>query len=318
MRKRRGVRGLVVAIVNVGVILAAALIIKSQAAVDPAPDYASFDLPSDSEFTPPAPIETRRVAAPRYAAPAATAPPSLAGGQDTSATVVPPVGRESEDSSAVRFEQLGDLPSRSGYALLGAAVTDSSPANTAASASGYGSPGSAPTSGRRYSSGGNYAGGSGSSSGGGGGSGSGGGGGGGSRSSAKSTSADSGERSGQELISLADYQGASFGDAPSFLPTGSPGNPGLGAGTSFSFPLPGRGTAPGGSPISLTQPPGGGSSSGAIGTGAALPSVGGGTGSTAGGTQLQEPVQVPEPSTILLLGGGLALAAYRRRRRPTR
>jgi hypothetical protein len=30
---------------------------------------------------------------------------------------------------------------------------------------------------------------------------------------------------------------------------------------------------------------------------------------------LQEPVSVPEPSTALLLGCGLALAAYRNRRR---
>ena len=42
-----------------------------------------------------------------------------------------------------------------------------------------------------------------------------------------------------------------------------------------------------------------------------------GAGSTAGVSQLQ-PVSVPEPSTLLLLGGGLALATYRSRRKLTR
>ena len=49
--------------------------------------------------------------------------------------------------------------------------------------------------------------------------------------------------------------------------------------------------------------------------GSTLPNAG--AGSTAGVSQLQ-PVSVPEPSTLLLLGGGLALATFRRRRKLTR
>ena len=297
MRKRRGARGLILLVVNVVVIIAAALIIQSRAAVDQAPSYASFDFPAESDSSLLSRFGTGTI--PASASSSSSAPASSSSpGQDLSAHVVPPAAAAADDSSAVgneAFEELWYGQAHSAYTPLGAFANDSgSWTKSGAPLGGYGSSSNASASGaHRAASGAGYAGG------GGGGFSSPGGGGGMSapQSSASSTGAGLRSSSGDSGAS------ASAADIPASLPTQAQGNPLFGGSNAFSAPL-----------FPLAQFPGI-RSSGAIATGATLP--GPGAGSSAAVTQLQQPVSVPEPSTLFLLGSALAFVAYRSRK-PTR
>lgn len=293
MRKRRGVRGLALAIINVVVILAAALIVQSRGAGDVAPSNGSFALPAEQDLAPLGTLDSRPALTPRVSSSSAAAPSKSAGGQDTSGTVVPPVARQSEDSSATSDVASEPVWYEQTYAAVAPFVTasDNPLPKAGASLGGYASSAS-PTYGRRSSSGGGY--------GGGGASGGAASSGGGSRSTAQNATTNS--ASSAALRSPTADPAFAAADVPTLLPTQAQGTPLFGGGAAsggFSFPL--------------LQFPGAGS---AITMGAMLPNVGEGSsdGSTASVTQLQQPVSVPEPTTLLLLGSGLAFAAYRRQR----
>jgi hypothetical protein len=293
MRRRNSAQGLILATVNVLVIVGVTFIVKSLAAGDAAPSQSSRSLPAESEFALPSP-GARAALTSGGASSASLASPSAAAGQDTSAQVVPPSATGWEEAPAINhvdFGQLSDLPSRP-FAPL---VADSgSWPQLQASASGYGSS-SAPSYSRRPGLGGGY-------SGMGGGFPSGGGGGGGRPSNAQNSQIDPASAA---LRSSSGGPTASAAGAP-LLPSQAQGNP-------QGNPFLSGGNGLGGPPsFVLTQVPKLGSG-GAVGSGLVLPTGAGG--STANVTQLQTPVSVPEPTTALLLGCGLALAAYRNRRR---
>ncbi|MGH9236620.1 MAG: PEP-CTERM sorting domain-containing protein [Vicinamibacterales bacterium] len=286
MRKRTSVRGLVLATVNLVVILAAALIVKSLAAGNPGPSSDSFALPTDSNYALLSGTDNRPFTSGASAEFAPAASPSTTG-EDPSGHVVSPSQSEPAEYPAIsdlEFDPLWYGQSHSAFAPL---VTGSglwAPSGT--SLGGYGSSPSATPFSRR------------SGWGGGGFSGAGGGGGfpssgGGNPSYAQNSLLDSISNGGG--LRSSDGTTASIAGAP-LLPAQAQGNPFFAGG----IPV-------GGPALPLVQFPGlGAGGAGALNAG----------GSTASVTQLQEPVSVPEPSAVLLLGCGLALAAYRRRRRP--
>lgn len=296
MRRRKSAQGLILAIINVLVILGVTFIVKSLAAEDPSPSQSSLSLPAESEFALPSP-GARAALTSGGSSSASSASPSEAG-QDTSAQVVPPSATGWEEAPAIEgldFDQLSYVPSRP-FAPL---VDDSgSWSQLQASARGYGSS-SAPSYARRSGLGAGY-------SGGGGGFPSGGGGGGGRPSNAQGSNSQIDPAS-AALRSSSGGPTASAAGAP-LLPPQEQGNP---QGNPF---LSGNNSLGGPPMFALTQFPGLGTGK-PVTTSVVLPTSGGG--STANVTQLQTPVSVPEPSTALLLGCGLALAAYRNRRRLT-
>ena len=283
MRRRKGLQGLILATINVLVILGATFIVRSLAAGDPSPSQSSLSLPAESEFALPSP--GARAAFASAASPSASSVPSAAG-QDTSAQVVPPSGTGWEEAPAIdsEFDELSYGPSRP-FAPL---VPDSgSWPQLQASASGYGSS-SAPSYSRRSGLGGGFSGmGGGFPSGGGGG---------GRPSNAQNSQIDPASAALR----------ASAAGSP-LLPPQAQGDP---QGNPF---LSGNNSLGGPPMFGLTQFPGLGTGK-PVTTSVVLPTSGG---STANVTQLQTPVSVPEPTTALLLGCGLALAAYRNRRRLT-
>jgi hypothetical protein len=275
VRKRRSVRGLIIATVSLVVILAAALVVKSLAAGNPGPgsDSSSFALPGESNYALLSGADN-----PSFTSGASS---SFTGVQDTSATVVPPSPAEAHEYLAIgdlEFDPLWYGQSRSVFAPLATGWASSAPSG--ASLGGYGSSlGAMPFSRRSGWGAGGF-------------SGAGGGGfpssGGGTPSSAQNSLLDSSSNGG-----LSDGTTASIVGAP-LLPAQAQGNPSFGgvpvSGVTFPFAqFPGLGVA-------------------------GTPALNAG-GSTASATQLQEPVPVPEPSTVLLLGCGLAIAVYRQRRR---
>ena len=278
MRKRRSVRGLIIATVSLVVILAAALVVKSLAAGNPGPgsDSSSFALPGESNYALLSGADN-----PSFTSGASS---SFTGVQDTSATVVPPSPAGAHEYPAIgdlEFDPLWYGQSRSVFAPLATGWGSSAPSG--ASLGGYGSSlGAMPFSSRR------------SGWGPGGFSGAGGGGGFPSSGSATPSAAQNSLLDSSSNGGLSDGTTASIAGAP-LLPAQAQGNP-------FS----GRGIPVSGLTFPFAQFPGLGA--------AGAPALNAG-GSTASATQLQEPVPVPEPSTVLLLGCGLALAAYRNRRR---
>src|SRR5688572_14276186 len=290
MRRRNSAQGLILATVNVLVIVGVTFIVKSLAAGDADPSQSSLSLPAESEFALPSP-GARAALTSGGSSSASLASPSAAAGQDTSAQVVPPSATGREEAPAIEgvdFDQLSYLPSRP-FAPL---VADSGSPQLQASASGYGSS-SAPSYSRRSGSGGGF-------SGMGGGFPSSGGGGGGRPSNAQNSQINPASAA---LRSSSGGPTASAAGAP-LLPSQAQGNPFLSGGNGLGGPP----------SFVLTLVPKLGSGA-AVGSGLVLPTGAGG--STANVTQLQTPVSVPEPSTALLLGCGLALAAYRNRRRLT-
>ena len=299
MRRRKSARGLILATVNVVVILGAALIVKSLAAGNPGLSHKSLlSLPGESEFALPSP-GARAAYSSGGSSSASSASPAGAG-QDTSAQVVPPSATGWEEAPAIEgvdFDQLSYVPSRP-FAPL---VDDSgSWPQSQASASGYGSS-SVPSYGRRPGLSGGFSGmGGGFPS-------SGGGGGGGGRPSNAQSSNSQIDPASAALRSSSGGSTASAAGSP-LLPPQAQGNP-------QGIPFLSGNNSLGGPPMfALTQFPGLGTGK-PVTTSVVLPTAGGG--STASVTQLQTPVSVPEPTTALLLGCGLALAAYRNRRRLT-
>ena len=286
MRKRKSARGVALAIVNVVVILGAAFIVKSLAAGDPARSHSSFSLPAESEFALPSPGARAAISS---GGSSSASSPSPAAGQDTSAQIVPPSATGWEEAPPidhVDFDQLSYLPSHP-FAPL---VPDSgSWPQLQASATGYGSL-SAPSYGRRAGLSGGFSGMGGFPSSGGGG--------GGRPSNAQSSNSQIDPAS-AALRSSSGGPTASAAGAP-LLPPQAQGNPLFAGGNTLGAPA-----------FPLVQFPGLGSG-GAVATGLIVPNLGGGP--AANVTQLQQPVSVPEPSTALLVGCGLALAAYRKRR----
>jgi len=297
MRRRKSARGLLLATVNVLVILGAAFIVQSLAAGDPSPSQTSLSLPAESEFALPSP-RSRAAFASAGSSSASSGSPSAAG-RDISAQVEPPSAPESDEApafDAVEFDEFSYVPSR----LFAPLLDDSgSWPQLQASARGYGSS-SVPSYSRRSGLGGGYSGmGGGFPS-------SGGAGGGGRPSSAQSVNSQIAPAS-AALRSSSGGPTASAAGAP-LLPSQAQGNP---QGNPFLSGSNGLGGPP-----SFAQNLSSNLGSGGLGaSGLVLPTGAGG--STAGVTQLQTPVSVPEPSTAILLGCGLALAAYRNRRRLT-
>lgn len=298
MRKRSGVGGLILATVSMIVVIAATLITSSRAAFHQAPSSGPSELLAESEFAPLSNRNSRPLSSRSSSSPTAAITHSAAGGGDTSAQVGVPTGPAesggSYTTSDAAFEQLWYGQAHSAFAPIGG-DSWSSP-QSVASASGYGSSSNADAYRRRSAQSGGYAGASGGGypSGGGGGA------------SNPQSSLSSGSSSRAQVLSNAGTPDLD-GEVPSLLPAQAIAN------LPQSNPLLGTGPAVGAT--SAFAPFRGTGSGGGLATGAALPSVG--AGSTASVTQLQ-PVSVPEPSTVLLLGGGLALAAYRSRRKPTR
>lgn len=281
MRKRTSVRGLVLATVNVVVILAAALIVKSLAAGNPGPGSSSFALPTDSKYALLSGNDNRPFTSGASAAFAPAASPS-ASAEDPSGHVVSSFPSEPPEYPAIgdlEFDPLWYGQSRSAFAPL---VTDSGSWAQSGASLGYGSSSGATASRRRSGWGaGGFAG-----AGGGGGFPSSGR---GTPSNAQNSLLDSSNNGGGLWSS--DGSTASVAGAP-LLPAQGQGNPFFAGG----IPV-------GGPPFLRLQFPNGAGAAVALNAG----------GSTASVVQLQEPVSVPEPSTVLLLGCGLALAAYRRR-----
>jgi hypothetical protein len=286
MSKRKSAQGLLLAIINVAVIVGVTFVIQSLAAEDPAPSStSSFDFPNESEFAFPSPADERTAFTPRGSS-SASASPSSAKGQNTSEDIVAAITIDAQASptlGGLEFDQLWDGQADWAHAPF---LPDSESSwQPGLSASGYGPPSSAPAFGRRSGLSTGYAGmGGGFSPSGGG-------------SRGKSRSEDS--ASSGEFGSSDSGASASAAGEP-LLPTQALGNPLFGGGTGGPLPFP------------LTQFPG----RGPAGLGTSLTSPNQGGGASANVTQL-EPVQVPEPSTALLLGCGVALAAYRNRRRVT-
>ncbi len=286
MRKRQSVRGLILATVNLVVILAAALIVKSLAAGNPGPSSSSFALPTDSKYALLSGTDNRPFTSGASAAFTPAASPSTSG-EEPFGHVVSPSPSEPPEYPAIsdlEFDPLWYGQSHSAFAPL---VTDSGSWVRSGASLGYGSSSGAAPSSRR----------SGWGAGGFSGAGGGGGGfpssGGGTPSYAQNSLLDSSSNGGG--LRSSDGTTASIASVP-LLPPQAQANPFFGAG----IPV-------GGPAFPLAQFPG-------LGAGGAAALNAGG--STASVTQLQEPVSVPEPSTVLLMGCGLALAAYRRRRLP--
>lgn len=286
MRKRQSVRGLILATVNLVVILAAALIVKSLAAGNPGPSSSSFALPTDSKYALLSGTDNRPFTSGASAAFTPAASPSTSG-EEPFGHVVSPSPSEPPEYPAIsdlEFDPLWYGQSHSAFAPL---VTDSGSWVRSGASLGYGSSSGAAPSSRR----------SGWGAGGFSGAGGGGGGfpssGGGTPSYAQNSLLDSSSNGGG--LRSSDGTIASIASVP-LLPPQAQANPFFGAG----IPV-------GGPAFPLAQFPG-------LGAGGAAALNAGG--STASVTQLQEPVSVPEPSTVLLMGCGLALAAYRRRRLP--
>ena len=292
MRRRNSAQGLILATVNVLVIVGVTFLVKSLAAGDADPSQGSLSLPAESEFALPSP--GARAALTSGGSSSASLASPAAAGQDTSAQVVPPSATGWEEAPAIEgvdFDQLSYVPSRP-FAPL---VADSGSPQLQASASGYGSS-SAPSYSRRSGLGGGFSGmGGGFPSGGGGG---------GRPSNAQNSQIDPASAA---LRSSSGDPIASAAGAP-LLPPQAQGNP---QGNPF---LSGNNSLGGPPMFALTQFNGLGTGK-PVTTSVVLPTAGGG--STANVTQLQTPVSVPEPTTALLLGCGLALAAYRNRRRLT-
>lgn len=285
MRKRQSVRGLILATVNLVVILAAALIVKSLAAGNPGPSSSSFALPADSKYALLSGTDNTPFTSEASSAVAPAASPT-AGGQDTSAPVVPPSLTDPREYPAIGDLEFDSLWYGQSYSAFAPLPTDSGSWARSGASLGYGSSSGAAPSSRR------------SGWGAGGFSGAGGGGGfpssgGGTPSYAQNSLLDSSSNGGG--LRSSDGTTASIASAP-LLPPQAQANPLFGGG----IPV-------GGPAFPLAQFPG-------LGAGGAAALNAGG--STASVTQLQEPVSVPEPSTVLLMGCGLALAAYRRRRLP--
>ena len=285
MRKRKSVRGLVLAAINVVVILAAALVVQSLAAGDFVPTSSLAVLPDESEFTL-ASLDDR-TPFPFRGASGPLASPSSAKGRDASTEIVAAAANGRQDalpSGALEFDEHWYAEPFAGFAPS-ATASESFPLK--ASASGYGSALSTASFGRRSGLSTGYAGmGGGFGAGG----------------ANNPLSSQSSPVSSAGLRSSSPGPVASVAGAP-LLPTQAQGNP-------FSQ-APGNPLSGGGNPVfgltlTLAQSPG-------LGAGGAAVLNQGGSGASV--TQLQEPVSVPEPSTVLLLGCGLALAAYRNRRR---
>lgn len=286
MRKRTSARGLVLATVNLVVILAAALIVKSLAAGNPGPSSDSFALPTDSKYALLSGTDNRPFTSGASAAFTPAASPSTSG-EEPFGHVVSPSPSEPPEYPAIsdlEFDPLWYGQSHSAFAPL---VTDSGSWIRSGTSLGYGSSsGATPSSRRSGWSGGGFAG-----------AGGGGGGGfpssgGGTPSYAQNSLLDSSSNGGG--LRSSDGTTASIAGAP-LLPAQAQGNPFFAGG----IPV-------GGLAFPLGQFPG-------LGAGGAAALNAGG--STASVMQLQEPVSVPEPSTVLLLGCGLTFAAYRNRRR---
>jgi hypothetical protein len=281
MTKRKSAQGLLLAIINVAVILGVTLVIQSLAAEDPAPRSVSLDLPAESEFALPSPIEERLAFASRGSSSAATAAPSSPTGQAASDEIVATTTIGAQESPALGtagLDELWDLWQDQSNSAQSPFTADSeSGAPPGISVSGYLSSSNAPAFGRRSGLSTGYAGMGGGFSGAGG------------RSPGNSRNSQSLANSSAGLQSSSDLTASPAG-GPS-LPIQAQGNP------SFGGPL-----------FPLAQFPGVGSG---VGTSPILQNGGGGTSANV----TQEPVQVPEPSTALLLGCALALATFRKRRR---
>jgi hypothetical protein len=294
MRRRKSARGLVLAAVNVAVLLGAALIVQSLAAGDPAPSSSSFAVPAEPESGFRAPAGRRTAYASRGPSSASSSSPVTTKRQEPSAQTVPATTESPEAAvTGVEFEEVWYDQSQSAFAPFATGTGSQRPISLT---SGYGSPSNAPAYSRRSGSGGGYAGG------GGGGFPSGGGG------NPRSAQTSQPYASAAGLRASSDGGGASVAGTQ-LLPTQASNNPVFGGGNPLGAPL-----------FPLASFPGAGfgaaAATNAAATGSVLPNLGGG--STANVTQSQEPVSVPEPSTALLLMGGLAVAAYRSRRRYAR
>jgi hypothetical protein len=285
MTKRKSAQGLLLATINVAVILGVTLVIQSLAAEDPAPRSVSLNLPAESEFALPSPVEERLAFASRGSSSAAAASPSAAKGQDMSAEIVATTTIGAQESPALGtagLDELWDLwQDESAPSPFTADSESWGPPGI--SVSGYSSSSNAQAFGRRSGLSTGYAGMGGGFSGSGGG------------------SRPGNSRNSQSLAS--NSAGLQSSSGPTASPVGGPslpiqaqGNPSFGGGAAAGPLFP------------LAQFPGVGSG---VGTNPILQNGGGGTSANV----TQQPVQVPEPSTALLLGCGLALATYRKRRR---
>ena len=286
MRKRKSVRGLVLAAINVVVILAAALVVQSLAAGDFVPTSSLAVLPDESEFTL-ASLDDR-TPFPFRGASGPLASPSSAKGRDASTEIVAAAANGRQDalpSGALEFDEQWYAEPLAAFASS-ATASESFPLK--ASASGYGSALSTASFGRRSGLSTGYAGMGGGFSGAGG--------------ASNPLSSQSSPVSSAGLRSSSSGPTASVAGAP-LLPPQAQGNP---FSQAQGNPLSGGGNPVFGLTLTLAQSPG-------LGAGGAAVLNQGGSGASV--TQLQEPVSVPEPSTVLLLGCGLALAAYRNRRR---
>ena len=289
MRKRKSVRGLVLAAINVVVILAAALIVRSFAAGHFVPSSSLVVLPEESQFTL-ASLDDRTPFPFRRSSSGPLASPASAKGRVASTEVVPAPANGPQDplpSAVLEFDEQWYAEPLAGF-VPPATASESFPLK--ASVSGYGSALSTASSGHRSGLSTGYAGMGGGFSGAGG--------------------ASSPMSSQSDPVSSTGPRSSSPG--PTASAAGSPLLPPQAQGNPQGNPLLG-GNGLGGPPsfvLNLSSSNLG--SGGAIASGLVLPT---GAGSTAGVTQLQTPVSVPEPATVFLLGCGLTLAAYRNRRR---
>ena len=275
MRKRNGVRRLLLALVNVVIIVAAALIVTSRAEEDDSPTYSSVNWPADTEPALRPLSEGGTLPSSSSSSPDAPAP--AASGTDTSAPLVAPTAVGSAPSFATSDASFTQAWYEHVHPSLTSMASDSSSwSQPGAALSGYGSASGASSYGRSSPAGGYGGGGGGFPSSGGG------------LPASPQGSVTSASNSRAGLLSQTNDQPIA---GTSLLPQ-APGNSSFGAAFQV-VQFPGHGPA------------------GSAGRGA--------TGFTAGASQTQQqPVSVPEPSTLLLLAGGLALASCRSRRKLTR